>query len=298
MENLILHRLIRCQLYMKIFLFVFATLFAVINANCQYYFTDIVSHRQSDFQYKLLLSAKVKRVKAINYGPDDKVSDGFGIEQNIINGGRKVITQTQLPNSGTTIIENSYAKDKLISSLNSVVQSLSTVTTITTYKYNDQGVILSITSSSLDTITTSAGNYSEKHLWQYNEKNTPTQMFNVKNNKDTMIVLFSCDDKGAVAEEKWMKKGQEIEHYYYYYNEDGLLTDVVRYNYLSKKLLPDFVYEYDDNARITKMTQMIKGGTDYLVWTYTYNEAGLKTTETCYNRKKELEGKVVYEYEY
>jgi hypothetical protein len=283
---------------MKVVLLLITFCFAFMFANSQYYFTDIVSHRQSDFQYKLLQAAKVKQVKAVSYGPDDKIMDGFGLEQNIIDGGRKIVTQTLMPNSGTTIIENTYDSNKLISSVNSVVQPLSTVSTITTYTYSSKGAILSIVSSSLDTITASAGNYSEKHIWQYNENNAPTQMLKIKNNKDTLLVLFSYDDKGTVAEEKWMKKGKEIEHYYYYYNEDGLLTDVVRFNPSARKLLPDFVYEYDDNASIIKMIQPLKGGTEYLTWKYTYNDNGLKTTETCFNKKKEVEGKVVYEYSY
>ena len=282
---------------MKVVLLVITLCIALTSAKCQYYFTDIVSHRQSDFQYKLLLATKVKQVKAASYNADT-LSDGFSVEQKILNGGKKIITTTVLPNSGTTILENTYSNDKLISSINSIVQPLSTVSTNTTYTYSDQGAILSIISASLDTITSSAGNFSEKHLWQYNEKNAPTQMLNIKNGGDTTTVLFSYDEKGYVAEEKWMRKGHEAEHYYYYYNEDGLLTDVVRFNHVAKKLLPDFVYEYDDNARIVKMTQVIKGGTDYLVWKYTYNDNGLKTTESCFNKKKELEGKVVYEYGY
>ena len=282
---------------MKVVLFIITLCTALTTAKCQYYFTDIVSHRQSDFQYKLLLAAKVKQVKAVSYVADT-LSDGFSVEQKIDEGGKKIITTTILPNSGTTILENVYSNDKLISSINSIVQPLSTVTTKTEYSYSEQGAILSIISASLDTITSSAGNFSEKHLWQYNEKNAPTQMLNIKNGGDTTTVLFSYDEKGNVAEEKWMKKGHEAEHYYYYYDADGLLTDVVRFNHAAKKLLPDFVYEYDDNARIAKMTQVIKGGTDYLIWKYTYNDNGLKTTEACFNKKKELEGKVVYEYSY
>lgn len=282
---------------MKVVLFIISLCTALTSAKCQYYFTDIVSHRQSDFQYKLLLAAKVKQVKAVSYVADT-LSDGFSVEQKIEEGGKKIITTTILPNSGTTILENVYSNDKLISSINSIVQPLSTVTTKTEYSYSEQGAILSIISASLDTITSSAGNFSEKHLWQYNEKNAPTQMLNIKNGGDTTTVLFSYDEKGNVAEEKWMRKRHEAEHYYYYYNEDGLLTDVVRFNHAAKKLLPDLMYEYDDNTRIVKMTQVIKGGTDYLVWKYTYNDNGLKTTEICFNKKKEPEGKVVYEYSF
>ena len=284
---------------MKVVLFAFGLFVAITSAKSQYYFTDIVSHRQSDYQYKQLIAAKVTHMQAVSYGKDSTtVSTTFTLEQDIIDGGKKVITKTTLANSGTTIIENNYINDQLITSINSIVQPLSTVVTKTTYTYNsDQGEILSIVSNSLDTIASVSG-FSERHIWQYNDKNKPTKMLNIKNNSDTLTVLFTYDEKGNVAEEKWFRKGQTIEKYYYYYDNDGLLTDVVRFNDRVGKLLPDFVYEYDDNANIIKMTQTIKGGTDYFIWKYTYNDKNLKATESCYTRKNELQGKVVYEYSF
>ena len=283
---------------MKVVLFAFGLFVAITSAKSQYYFTDIVSHRQSDYQYKQLIAAKVTHMQAVSYGKDSTtVSTTFTLEQDIIDGGKKVITKTTLANSGTTIIENNYRNDQLITSLNSIVQPLSTVVTKTAYTYSDQGEILSIVSNSLDTIASVSG-FSERHIWQYNDKNKPTKMLNIKNNSDTLTVLFTYDEKGNVAEEKWFRKGQTIEKYYYYYDNDGLLTDVVRFNDRVGKLLPDFVYEYDDNANIIKMTQTIKGGTDYFIWKYTYNDKNLKATESCYTRKNELQGKVVYEYSF
>ena len=283
---------------MKVVLFAFGLVVAITSAKSQYYFTDIVSHRQSDYQYKQLIAAKVTHMQAVSYGKDSTtVSTTFTLEQDIIDGGKKVITKTTLANSGTTIIENNYRNDQLITSLNSIVQPLSTIVTKTAYTYSDQGEILSIVSNSLDTIASVSG-FSERHIWQYNDKNKPTKMLNIKNNSDTLTVLFTYDEKGNVAEEKWFRKGQTIEKYYYYYDNDGLLTDVVRFNDRVRKLLPDFVYEYDDNANIIKMTQTIKGGTDYFIWKYTYNDKNLKATESCYTRKNELQGKVVYEYSF
>ncbi len=283
---------------MKVVLFAFGLFVAITSAKSQYYFTDIVSHRQSDYQYKQLIAAKVTHMQAVSYGKDSTtVSTTFTLEQDIIDGGKKVITKTTLANSGTTIIENNYRNDQLIISLNSIVQPLSTVVTKTAYTYSDQGEILSIVSNSLDTIASVSG-FSERHIWQYNDKNKPTKMLNIKNNSDTLTVLFTYDEKGNVAEEKWFRKGLTIEKYYYYYDSDGLLTDVVRFNDRVRKLLPDFVYEYDDKANIIKMTQTIKGGTDYFIWKYTYNDKNLKATESCYTRKNELQGKVVYEYSF
>ena len=50
--------------------------------------------------------------------------------------------------------------------------------------------------------------------------------------------------------------------------------------------------------RINKMTQITNGGSNYFIWVYTYNDKGLKQTETCYNKQKQLIGKIDYRYEY
>ncbi len=42
---------------------------------------------------------------------------------------------------------------------------------------------------------------------------------------------------------------------------------------------------------------VVPEGTDnYQKWHYTYNEAGLKTKEACYNKRKQLLGRIEYEY--
>ena len=263
----------------------------------QYYFTDIVTSAQSETQYKLLIAANVKQVKAINYDAGGKEIEDFSIEQTVSDGGKKITTKTTVPNSSTSILENTYLNGKLFTSTNSNLQTFTTLSTTTTYTYNDKDRITTIVSASSDTAA-ATGFLAETHSWQYNEKGAPTLMYKVKGQKDTLKVLFTYDEKGNVADERWTRRGQVTEKYYYYYNELGLLTDVVRFNDRVRKLLPDFVYEYDSEGKITKMTQAIRGGTDYLVWVYTYNDKGLKETESCYNRQKHLEGKVVYEYSY
>ena len=284
-------------LVMKLILLFISACLASSSLFAQYYFTDIVANAQSSTQYKLLTDAKVKLVKAINYDEKGNVIADLGIEQSIIDGGKKIITKTSIPNSSASTLENNYTDGKLISSTNNNMQTFTTLSTTTTYSYNDKGSIASINSTSTDTAA-ATGFLAERHTWLYNEKGSPTLMYKIKGQKDTLKVVFTYDEKGNVADERWMKKGQMTEKYYYYYNDIGLLTDVVRFNDRVRKLLPDFVYEYDADANMTKMTQAIMGGTDYLIWEYTYNDKGLKETETCYNRKKQLQGKVVFEYSY
>ena len=282
---------------MKSFFFIIVCLGLFSTARSQYYFTDIVASSQSEGQYKLMMDAKVKEVKAKSYDAKGDLTEGFEITQVIKDGGKKIITTTKIPSSNTTILENNYAEGRLRTSVSSNAQEFTTLSTTTSYTYNDSGSIASIVSASSDTAA-ATGFLSETHLWHYDGKGRPTQMLKIKNGNDTLKVLFSYDEKGLVAEEKWFKKGKLSETYYYYYSDIGLLTDVVRFNERARKLLPDFIYEYDTDEQIVKMTQTIQGGTDYLVWNYTYNDKGLKETETCYNKQKKLEGKVTYEYGY
>jgi hypothetical protein len=66
-----------------------------------------------------------------------------------------------------------------------------------------------------------------------------------------------------------------------------------------KKLLPDFMFEYDDNDRvIQKITTTSNSLLGYLIWRYIYNDKGLKTKEALFNKDKELTGKIDFTYTY
>ena len=279
------------------YLLVTISLFIVISVNSQYYFTDIISHQQSEEQYKLIIASKVKEMRAKSYDGSENLSTTFSIQQNIKDGGKKIITKTIVSNSGTTILNNDYNDSgKLTNSVSSNIRSHTTVSTYTKYIYNEKGAITSISSYSSDTAASSSS-LTETHYWEYNSSGIPKSMLRVKNTKDSLRIYFTYDEKGNVGEEKWVSGGHTIENYYYYYNKDNQLTDVVRFDYYAKKLLPDFIYEYDNEGRVSKMTQTVKGGTNHYIWKYNYNEKGLKASESCYNKQHLLEGKIVYEYD-
>ena len=88
-----------------------------------------------------------------------------------------------------------------------------------------------------------------------------------------------------------------METYYYYYDSKNRLSDIVRYNARLKKLIPDYLYEYDDKGRTTQATQVSMSSASYLIWKYSYNEKGLKIKEEGYDKAKNLVGRIVYTYE-
>ncbi len=263
--------------------------------SAQYYFTDIVATKQSEEQYALLINNKVKQVKGISYSPSGDITEGFSIEQLITESGKKITTKTTMPNSSPFELTNLYENGLLIKSISTSFKEQTSVETINIYQHSATGSLQSIITNSNDTAVSKTNN-NETHLWFYDASNVPTKMHKIKAGTDTTLVKFEKDEKGNIIQEQWLKKGNLLETYYYYYNERNQLTDVVRYNKQVKKLLPDFVYEYNAEGKMEKMIQSVSGGGDYLSWWYAYNENGLKQSETCYNRKKQILGRVEYEY--
>ena len=86
--------------------------------------------------------------------------------------------------------------------------------------------------------------------------------------------------------------------YYYYYDEKNRLTDIVRYNPRARRLLPDYVFEYDEDGRVSTVIIVPETGSDYEKWFYSYYENGLKGQEACYNKRQELQGRIEYQYSF
>ena len=57
------------------------------------------------------------------------------------------------------------------------------------------------------------------------------------------------------------------------------------------------MFEYNDADQLTQMIIVPEGTSNYQTWKYYYNTNGLKQQEVCYNREKQLLGKVEYSYE-
>ena len=106
------------------------------------------------------------------------------------------------------------------------------------------------------------------------------------------------DEEGTVIEEYWKKKTRTVETYYYYYDASKNLTDIVRFNSKAKKLLPDAVYEYNANHQLMKAMQVSAEGRSVVYWEYTYNNKGLKESETARDKEQRMLGKIVYSYEW
>jgi len=260
-----------------------------IVAGAQYYFNDIISIRQGNDQYKVWRTQKIASIKAVSYEPDNTVTEGFSVTQEISRDGKRVNIITKTNNQTSTTV-NSYE----LGVLKRTQTNNKNISNKTDYTYDAQGRISKVTLSTIDTFMNST--LSEVHEWSYDEYGAPVSMLKIKNQSDTVNVQFIKDEQGNIGEERWKKKDRVIESYYYYYNANRQLTDIVRYNSRLKKLLPDFIYEYNAANQVTQMTQFSIGSNNYFVWKYQYNDKGLKTGETCSDKSKLQVGRIEYQY--
>lgn len=275
---------------MKIILALLATSFSCIDGFAQHYYNDLVSNQLSNTNYQLLKKANLFQVNGVSFEADDSRTENFVLRQELSRDRKRLTTTSTSPNNVTTVTVSFFENDRL----KRTTDSLRGVMNLTEYEYNAEGRLSKITSQSID--PEHSGNTVEVHEWYYKESGQPQYMLKIKNRTDTVRVEFLYDDKDNVAEERWKKKNRVFETYYYYYNDNRQLTDIVRYNIKSKKMLPDFIFEYDANGRVSQMMQTLQGSPNYLLWQYVYNDKGLKQKEICYDKKKRLVGRVEYSY--
>lgn len=259
-------------------------------AHSQYYYNDIVATKLAAQQYQALKANHIRHVTAESFESNNQPTENFHLEQTISPDASTITINASYPSTGNLLTVNTYKNGKLVSTQDSSANVLTT----TTYAYNETGNIASITTAAIDTFMNSHS--TEVHQWMYNSNGQPAQMLKIKDGTDTTFVELTYDN-GNVAQETWKRKGHVVENYYYYYNANNQLTDVVRYNYRVKKMLPDYLYDYDASGRIIKMMQVPTGSSDYMIWQYIYNSNGLKEKELLYNKEQQLVGRIEYKYQ-
>jgi hypothetical protein len=260
-------------------------------ANGQYYYNDILATQQSQQQYQLLRTNKVKKMVATSFEEDHTATEGFKLEQELTTDGKKLITRTANISGKTSEVTSFFELGKL-----KKTQSYSNgIENKMEFAYDEKGNIKLFTLTTIDT----SMNYQsiETREWQINAAGQYTSILKIKNKTDSSYASLVYDELGNLVEEHWKKKNREIETYYYYYNAAKQLTDIVRYNTRLKKLIPDYQYEYNEKGKPIQMTQLAASG-KYFVWKYGYNEKGLKISETCTDNKKAIVGTIEYKYEF
>lgn len=279
---------------MKILLLSLSMLFAPALWS-QYYYNDILGTAESNQQMKTYIAAKVRTVSATGFDNRGAKAADFSEFHEIKENGKALKIST-FRNLNKTVTYSRF-DEQLRLIINA--DSFSVIQNFTTYQYDNAGRVIKVE----NTVKDSANDFNqvETHNWTYNGSGKPEKMWRIINNAagvDSLEVRFTIDDDGNVSEERGYKRGVETNFVYYYYDEKNRLSDVVRYNKTLKKLVPDFMFEYDDNDRmIQKTTTTSDREVGYLIWRYIFNENGLKTKEALFvNDSKQFTGKIEYSY--
>lgn len=261
--------------------------------SAQVYYKDIVSLLQTTQLQQQYKEHKIRKVVLNSFDPGDTPLPDFICFQEMSPTFNLIKTYTQSnPTSQSVLVSQFNGSMQLIKSSDSSNASLA----VTLYTYNDKGLL-----STMD-ITTQNYAYktkeAEKHVWLYDAQNRIDRMYRIRNGSDTTVIQFKLDENGLPAEEVWYNHlGQNTNRYYYYYNAAKQLTDIVTFNNKAKKLLPEYVFEYDEANRLSSMLSVQAGSSNYFIWRYRYNEKGLKERENCFDKQKQLVGYVTYRYQ-
>ena len=205
---------------------VFVLLITIIHfAQAQYYYKDLVSNKQALAEKEVLQQQKIRTITVHSFEGDKTPSEGFFCEKKISKDYRRIETFTRSYTTGKALLTSYYNEiGQLIQSTDS-----SDITAATSfYRYNTDGTISSIISTSHSADEDFTTQLKEEHQYKYNDKKIPVQMLRIKNNKDSSLIDFIIDEQGNVTDE--IEPGKNGNHYYYYYDTKNRLVDIVKFN--------------------------------------------------------------------
>jgi YD repeat-containing protein len=259
------------------------------SATAQYYYKDLVSNKQLIAEMAMLKEQNIRTVILSSFEDDGKPSEGFFGERKI----NKKFTQVQTRTKSYVTAASEFVSEFDAKGLLTHTTDSSEIASSNAYfSYYDNGTLKSIVTINRSSDDDFKNEIKEEHFYEYNANGNPAKMLRIKNNTDTTIITFAYDEAGNVSIEKNTKNGDT---YYYYYDAKKRITDVVRLNPNSQKMLPDYMFEYNTSGQITQMTTTEEGGSYYFVWRYTY-ENGLRIREKCFSKERRLMGSIEYAY--
>ncbi len=279
---------------MKSILLLFTILtFSTLQA--QYYYNDIIGTQETNRQMKTYQANKVRTVSATGYDKQGAKSNDFSEFHEVKENGTALKSSSFAGLNKTVVYSRFDNQGRVINT----VDSSTAVQSTTSYEYDASGRITKIQ----NIVTDPENNFNqiETHLWIYNSSGKPEKMWRIisagNTGGDSLEIRLVTDDNGNPGEERTFRRGVETGYLYYYYDDKNRVTDIVRYNSKLKKLLPDVMFEYDDNDRvIQKITPTSSISLGYLIWRYVFDAKGLKSKEALFNDDKQMTGKIEYSY--
>jgi hypothetical protein len=273
----------------RLFAFALAFCGAVITANAQYYYKDIIVTGQINASYRVLRDNKVTHV-TLTPSSLDPSQNNVTLQQTVYPSQKLVVTYTKVPDAPESWLKSYYNAGGL---LTKTADSSADVVITSLYEYDAAGKLVTVSSNSVPVNDPAE---TEIHQWNYNSNGQPAQMVKIKNGNDTSFVSFTADEQGNAAEEKVLHKKESMGTTFYYYDAQHHLTDVARFNVKANRILPDYMFEYNDASQVSQMIVVPSGSNDYQTWKYVYNEKGLKQKDICYSKQKEMVASIEYTY--
>lgn len=255
----------------------------------QFLYRDLISVGQANEEMATYKKGGIKNIKIKSLEPNGEESEDFFCEKKISKDFRKSSLYTRTGNQGKSLMESFFNKQGL---LIMTYDSSEIVVSRNKFFYDNNNRLSSTLSYSKSNDDDFVNEITEAHVYRYNEDGIPVNMLRIKNQTDTIIILFSPDENNNVGIEKETKNGSK---YYYYYDENKRLTDVVHTNEFKQRLVADYVFEYNEEGKISSMTTTEDGNDNFTVWKYDY-ENHLKVKERIFDRNGMLMGKIIYEY--
>ena len=260
-------------------------------ANSQYYYKDLVAANDVMRQWKAFTENNVRKVTGTGITPEGGPSSEFSEVYEVAGSMLKITTRVS---NTTSALRHSFNEKGL---LMSTVDSSAGVRSVSTYTYDQNGKIASISNTATDADSSAAFSQTEIHQYFY-KGGRLEKMWRIINKTDSLEIRFVADKDGNIIEEWNVRRGVFSDAIQYYYDDKNRLTDIVRFNHKANRLLPDFLFEYDDNDRVIQKISTtsagLKGG--YLIWRYVFNEKGLKTKEALFDKDKQLKGRIDYSF--
>ncbi len=277
----------------RIAVFMLCCVFQCIGTNtfCQFYYKDIWNTTQLNKEMALLKANGIKGVSIKSFESDGEPSEGFYCEKKVDRNQRRTQTITRSNVTNQSLLTSIFDDDShILQTTDSTSASLNK----TIYNYDDMHRLIQITSFTRS--DDDATGITEVHKITYNDSGMLAGINRSKNNQLFSTIIFKSDNNGNVIEEAETLNGRNIKKYFYYYDDKKNLIDVVSYNERAKRLLPEYMYEYNQLGQIKQMITTEEGGENYYTWKYTYNDQRLRETEKCINKERKVMGSVEYKY--
>ena len=248
-----------------------------------------MSNSKLNREFAILKQGNIRSVKITSFDENDKPSEGFFCKKKINKNFSQSEMMSQSDITGQSLLVTDYNTNG--KAIKTVVTTPTTTNTVE-FQYDDQGNL-----SLINTKTVADGDsegISETHQYVY-ENNKLVKMIRKKNNVLVSTITFLSDGQGNIIEEDPSRNSSDVK-YYYYYDEKNRLTDVVHFNIVAKRLLPDYMFEYDTNSQARQMISVDESGRNYFIWKYAYDDKALPEIQKCYSKEKRLLGTIQYDY--